>query len=406
MNGREQAELRQAVKRLAVRFTALMLVLLALVGALVYTIVASAASQSVQQALREATQAAEPKEVPPGVFVAVLDAGRLEVSRGMPEGLPVREAMSRVSAGAGTVEEQVDVGGRLFTVRTVRHEGMTVQAAVDLHESREELRRLLLALGMAGLLAVGVAVFIAVWMARRAMQPMAEALAMQRRFVADASHELRTPLTLLSTRAQLLRRRLGRDAAGGNWQEIAGGVDEILEDSRQLTGILEDLLISADPREAASPEPVQLQAEADSAVAAQGPLAARRGLELVRTGDQAAVTVAGSKVSLQRVFTALIANALDHARSKVQVEVTARGRDAVIRVSDDGEGFAPMAASRAFERFASSRSDSGSQRHYGLGLALVAEIAARHHGTVRIEPARPGQGATVVVTLPLVQPSS
>ncbi|WP_354179551.1 histidine kinase dimerization/phospho-acceptor domain-containing protein [Arthrobacter sp. UYP6] len=40
------------------------------------------------------------------------------------------------------------------------------------------------------------------------MRPMAGALALQRRFVADASHELRTPLTLLSACAQLLRRRL------------------------------------------------------------------------------------------------------------------------------------------------------------------------------------------------------
>jgi signal transduction histidine kinase len=150
---------------------------------------------------------------------------------------------------------------------------------------------------------------------------------------------------------------------------------------------------------------VQLQAEADAAVAAQQPEAARRGLELVRSGDRDPVVVAGSAVSLRRAVTALIDNALDHARSTVRVEVRRQGRRALIRVADDGEGFPAGTAERAFERFAGSRTGGAGQRHYGLGLALVAEIAARHGGSVRIETAAPGQGAAVTVELPLARPS-
>ena len=43
---------------------------------------------------------------------------------------------------------------------------------------------------------------------RRSIRPLVKALALQRRFVADASHELRAPLTVLHTRAQLVARRL------------------------------------------------------------------------------------------------------------------------------------------------------------------------------------------------------
>ena len=39
----------------------------------------------------------------------------------------------------------------------------------------------------------------------------------------------------------------------------------------------------------------------------------------------------------------------------------------------------------------------------GLGLALVAEHARAHHGSVRVEPA-PGGGARFVVSLPAVEP--
>lgn len=59
---------------------------------------------------------------------------------------------------------------------------------------------------------------------RRATQPLSTALALQRRFVSDTSHELRTPPTLLSTRAQLLRRRLRSGASGPGVLDEAGQV--------------------------------------------------------------------------------------------------------------------------------------------------------------------------------------
>jgi signal transduction histidine kinase len=103
------------------------------------------------------------------------------------------------------------------------------------------------------------------------------------------------------------------------------------------------------------------------------------------------------------VFTALISNALDHAKSTVTIQVSTRNREAVIRVADDGPGFPPDFDTRAFERFSSARGDSreGVSRHYGLGLALVAEIATLHKGRVRTVSGPPGGGAAVVVTLPL-----
>lgn len=239
-----------------------------------------------------------------------------------------------------------------------------------------------------------------------------------RRFVADASHELRTPLTLLSTRAQLLRRRLadprgqesGSAADEAAKQEAAiKAADDVVTDTKVLTGILEDLLVAADPRQPASTEPVSLTAVARGAVGLLQPEAERRGLALELEAPAPDVTVRGGQAALQRIFTALGDNAMDYARTRVRVSVGRSGREAVIAVEDDGPGFPPGFSSHAFDRFASARdSESGTgnesaaaPRHYGLGLALVAEIAARYGGTVRAATASEGRGARLEVRLPL-----
>ena len=414
MNTKDEAELRRAARRLAAQFAALMVVLLAMVGVLVYGLVAATAAEGVRRTLQEAVHVREEQQMPPGVYVVIYHDGEVESTRTLPPGFPDAAAIEQVASGSGPLAGRIERGGHTYAVRTELVGGRVVQAAVDVHESQEELQRLALALLLSGAAVAAVAAVAGVLMARRAMRPMAQALAMQRRFVADASHELRTPLTVLSTRAQLLRRRLARaeaagigpeEVAGAGPEEVAGAVDGIVEDARQLAEILEDLLISADPRETQSAEPVQLQAEADAAVAAQQPEAARRGLELLRSGRGDAVSVDGSAVSLRRAITALIANALDHACSTVRVDVQRQGRHAWVRVVDDGEGFPPGAEAGAFERFASSRNSESGQRHYGLGLALVADIAARHGGTVRIESAA-GHGATVAMELPLARTSA
>jgi signal transduction histidine kinase len=67
--------------------------------------------------------------------------------------------------------------------------------------------RLLLSLGIAELTGILASAAVVILLTRRSIRPLTQALALQRRFVADASHELRAPLTVLHTRIQLLSRR-------------------------------------------------------------------------------------------------------------------------------------------------------------------------------------------------------
>ncbi|WP_022899463.1 sensor histidine kinase [Humibacter albus] len=386
--------LRGAALRLAAGFAALILALFLLLAGVVTGIVAEASHQALLQKLVGAEHIDSPKDAPLGTYVAIVTPGGTLASENAPSGFPAQKDLSTVAASGQVIQATRSFGGQAYIVRTDADSGRVVQVAVSQEESQDELYRVVLALALAGIPTVVGAALIGWWMSLRAMRPLAEALALQRRFVADAGHELRTPLTLLSTRAQMLHRTLPATQQAPQQpalEEVSEGLEEIVSDTKTLTGILEDLLLAADPRQDAERTNVDLTAAARDAAATLRPEADARGVSIRVEGD-GPVPVHGVRVSLSRAILALISNALDHARTTVTITTRTESGWAVLDVCDDGPGFPPGTTQRAFERFASSRAESADEtgrRHYGLGLALVAEVAHRHGGTVSIATTGP-----------------
>ncbi len=71
----------------------------------------------------------------------------------------------------------------------------------------------------------------------------------------------------------------------------------------------------------------------------------------------------------------------------------------IIRVHDDGIGIPPEHLNRLTDPFFTTKRDSGGT---GLGLAISAEIVKEHGGTLRFD-SKPGEGATVIITLPVAE---
>lgn len=403
MNSTTADELRGASLGLAIRLVGLILVVFLVIVGVTYAIVTLSQSQATTSELVKASTVESPEDAPPDILVAIRSTSGLAVSGNAPKWFPKTAALTEVARTGVQQQRTLAVNGDTYLVLTTAVRGRVVQTATDTREGVEEIQRLAFGLVIAGLIGGIASAVIAAVIARRAMRPMFDALALQRRFVADASHELRTPLTLITTRAQLLRRGLNEPGRGG--ADVVTALDEILRDSRDLTAILEDLLIVADPRGTVDLVPLDLGELARDAVSSMAPEATSRNIELVTSVQETPIFVNGARISLQRLCAALIANAVDHARTLVTVVVRQSGRTVEIRVRDDGAGFPAGFEERAFERFASARlqSDDGEgdgRRHYGIGLALVADVAARHGGSVRVEPRTAGTGAEIVVRLP------
>jgi two-component system, OmpR family, sensor kinase len=220
-----------------------------------------------------------------------------------------------------------------------------------------------------------------------------------RQFLADASHELRTPLTSIRGYAELYR----MGAASGR-DEVDTVMSRIEENAQQMSGLVEELLLLARLDQTRPPEwvPVDLvvlvaEAGHDTAVTVPD----RR----LRFEAPDPVTVIGDAGHLRQAVTNLLGNAVRHtpAGSPIDVSVTAGGGVAVVRVRDHGPGVPPDGLVHAFDRFwraDQSRTGSGN----GLGLAIVAAVAAEHGGQATVANA-PDGGAVFDIRLPVPKPA-
>jgi len=230
-----------------------------------------------------------------------------------------------------------------------------------------------------------------------------------RRFVADASHELRTPLAVIRAYAELFRRGADRHP-----EDLPRLLRRIESEATRMGALVEDLLLLTrlDQRRPLQRRPVDLGAAATEAVEAATAVEPARPLEL-KLGSSGGVTdsveVLGDPDRLRQVVDNLLANVRAHtpadAPAQVQVWSDAAKGVAIVEVADRGPGLTREQAKRVFERF--SRADGSRFRSpshdggAGLGLSIVAAIAAAHGGRAAVRSA-PGEGAVFRVELPLL----
>ncbi|MEW9554251.1 sensor histidine kinase [Nonomuraea sp. NPDC050783] len=397
-HGPERRLLVRARRRLTVQVAAAVSAVLAAVGVLVLCFMTHGQDEAARRDLAAAARHSPVAYPPPCVWLFERAAGWELASPGAPAGLPVRAELDRVAAGGEPRVTRAEAAGREYLVRTERRGGQVVQAVMDLYYPAAERARLLRTLALAegaGLLA---ALLIGQVVSRRAIAPLGEALARQRRFAADLSHELRTPLTRLNTRAQLLARKI---RGGGDPILLLDEVDQLVTGSGQLGEVVEDLLRSARFQQLDRPfAPVDLAALAAEQVVAEGARAQAAGvvIELRRDDGDRHHVVRGVRSALRRVIAALLDNALGHTApgGHIWVTLAARGGAVELTVRDDGAGLDPADAERLFTPFVGGG--------FGLGLALVREVVAGHGGTVTAD-GRPGGGAAFTLRLPAVLPA-
>jgi signal transduction histidine kinase len=396
----DEQSLRRAALRIGLQTgAAVAITIIGLVAVAIVVLLHSQRAADAESLTAAVAHADDVTDPPAGVWLVLYRHDTQVATPGMPTWLPDQPEITRVVTDRTAATTDFAAGRHAYRVRTEPLPGGgVVQALLDLHADDVQRSSLLAALLAAGLTGLLLAVAVGAWAARRAVVPLADALSLQRRFIADASHELRTPLTLLSTRAQLIRRALRRESDRAT---LGSDVDSLVRDAHQLADILDDLLMAADRRGSPHDIALDLPSVVGEAVESASPYADERGIGLCYDPGGTLPRVTGARAALRRAVIALLDNAIRHAHTGVEVTVGGAGHWVFVDVADDGAGLDPNVASTVFDRFAAAPEArrEGERRRYGIGLALVSEIAARHGGSVAVVDTGHG-GATFRLRLP------
>lgn len=220
--------------------------------------------------------------------------------------------------------------------------------------------------------------------------------------IQDLSHDLRNPLTAVLGRAQLLHHTLVRK---GLTQE-SQAADAVVKNAQRMAALLDDMmdlahLEAGDFRLDVKPlDLVAFLREVKERLA--GAFAAER--ITIQAAQAETLTVLADAARLERIVANLLSNASKYSTPGTPILVgVQRGEgEAIVAVTDQGEGIAPEDLPLLFDRFYRARSPRLSKKPSGLGLGLfvVKRLVEAHGGKVWVE-SELGKGSTFAFSLPL-----
>jgi PAS domain S-box-containing protein len=224
-----------------------------------------------------------------------------------------------------------------------------------------------------------------------------EALKLRDEFLSIAAHELRTPLfalklqleSALTQRQQLEEKHVTKlERAARNAERLGDLINTLMDVARIAQGKLK-----------LAPVRFDLGALVDEVVDRLHEAAVESKCT-VHTERPEALEGIWDPLRIGQVLSNLLVNSFKYAAgSRVDVQLTREGDEAVLRVMDRGPGIPEAQLERVFGRF----ERAVSARNYGglgLGLYVAREIVLAHGGLVRAYN-RDGDGAIVEARLPI-----
>lgn len=224
-------------------------------------------------------------------------------------------------------------------------------------------------------------------------------------FLAVVSHELRTPLTPILGWVRILKE------AGDRPDHRRKAVDSIERNALLQIKLVDDLLDLNRVIRDNVPLDIgihDLSTLLRSALDTVQETASGKKIDVEFVDATEPMIVEGDAGRLQQVFANLLSNALKFTPSngRVRVNATRHGTNAVVAISDSGEGIAPQFLPHIFEMF--RQQEEGTRRRHaglGIGLAVVKRLVEMHQGRIEITSGGVGMGTEATIRLPLISPA-
>jgi PAS domain S-box-containing protein len=220
-------------------------------------------------------------------------------------------------------------------------------------------------------------------------------------FLVTISHELLTPLTSMNGWAHMLRE--GK-LSGVQAQHALEVIYENIQTQKRL---IEDLLTvsrAASGKLSVNPQLVNPAPIIEQIAESARPAIETKRLRLELDLDFQLGLVRVDPMRMQQMLGNLLTNAVKFTPPGgcIRVQLKRGEAQAIISVSDTGEGIAAEFLPYVFDRFRQSDL-SGSRRHggLGLGLSIVRHLVELHGGIISVHSLGRGQGSTFSVHLPM-----
>lgn len=219
----------------------------------------------------------------------------------------------------------------------------------------------------------------------------------RRSFLANVSHELRTPISNVQVTVEALK------SGAYEEPELRDRFFQTIENEiKRLSQLIHDLLDLG--RLEAGVTQIKQQTCSLCSLINRTVSAMEPRMQTVGVSVQVNVvnlSLQGDPERLLQVFLNVLDNAIKHSLPNSQILISGykEGKQAVVKIQDQGLGISERDLPRIFEQFYTtdpSRKGSGS----GLGLALAKRIVEAHHGSITASSVV-GQGATFTICLPL-----
>ncbi|WP_166239862.1 sensor histidine kinase [Paenibacillus turpanensis] len=271
---------------------------------------------------------------------------------------------------------------------------------LDVSDRQDFLNNLVITFAAVGLIMLFIIFFISRYFANRSIAPVKEAFDKQKQFIADASHELKTPLAIINTNADvLLANSEDTIRSQSKWLQY------IKSETERMTKLTNDLLYLTeldDSRIEMLHSAFPLSEAVEDVILTMEAVIFEKQLTL-SYDIEPGLSVHGSSEQIKQVIMILLDNAIKYTNSSgtIDVQLKKRHHEALLTVTNSGEGIAPEHLERIFDRF--YRSDPSRARKlggYGLGLAIAKAMIEQHKGKISCR-STVGDQTTFTVQLPL-----
>lgn len=232
---------------------------------------------------------------------------------------------------------------------------------------------------------------------REARLRRAESLASLTTLAAGVAHEIKNPLGSIGIHAQLLEKMLA-EIDSDDVTTMKSYLDVIGEEIERLNRIVVDFLFAVRPMDTHLESNDLNQLAEDLLGFVQYELD-QAGIEVVRDFDPDLPKLNLDPRYFKQALLNLVKNAINampHG-GMLRISTQVRGDEALLRVSDNGEGMSEAVLDKIFEPYFTTR-DFGS----GIGLTLVYKVIKEHMGDIAVI-SKEGRGSTFTVTLPVPQ---